>query len=377
MAGPLRLGIVGLGNVAVAHLEAYRALTSVRVVAGSDPRDERSALMGQRFGFTSYASYDDMMAREALDAVCVFSTVATHRAAVEAAADRGLHVLCEKPLALTLEDTDAMIARCALRDVKLFYGSSYRYLAPLAQAREIIRQGLLGDVRLLLEFVIGGAGPSAFHDMGLAHYPPGTPGGSGYGLVDHGIHLMDVFPWLVGSPIVAVSGRGQISGAPPVPEYAVMELASGAVGHLIYDDATWPAESAAEGLVTLVPSWDDIATGVALRSEPRWDAAPQSIRVFGTKGSLRIYHYAHALYLRTAEGVNEVPVEGAPMPAHFARQMAAFADCVSRGLPPPVAGDDGRRALAAVLGVYRSMEAGVKTRVDTAPVVQTRVGAHT
>jgi len=358
MMKKLRVGLIGLGNVALAHLEGYRALDQIEVVAGADIRPDRARMMAERYGFTPYPDYRQMLDREQLDLVAVLSTVATHREAVEAAADRGLHVLCEKPLALTLEDADRIIGRCRERGVKLFYASSYRFLPPVVKARELIAAGEIGEVRLITETMIGGSGPSGYQDMGPHHYPAGGPGGSGNGLVDHGIHLADIFPWLLGAEITAVFGRGQISGEAPLAEYMVMEFGTGAVGQLIYDDATWPAELPSEGLFSWGPSWDEMASGNESRRGAQWQARPGSISVYGSKGTLRIFHYANKLFLRTARGTEQIRVADAPMPAQFAAEMASFVEAIEAGEQPKVTGEDGRRALAAVLGVYRSMAAG-------------------
>jgi predicted dehydrogenase len=356
---PLRVGLIGLGNVALAHLEGYRGLDQIQVVAGADVREERARSMADRYGFTPHTDYRAMLARERLDLVCVLSTVATHREAVEAAADAGLHVLCEKPIAVTLDDADRMIARCRERGVKLFYAASYRFLPPLIKARALIGQGTIGEVRLITETMIGGSGPAGYQDMGTHHYPAGGPGGSGNGLVDHGIHLVDLFPWLIGSELVAVSGRGQRSGEPVISEHLTMELRSGATGHLIYDDATWSADLPSEGLFSWGPTWEEMSQG-QLSQSAIWQAHPGSIRVYGTTGTLRIFHYANRLFLRSARGVEEIPVEGRPMPGQFAAEIASFVETIRSGGDPAVSGADGRRALAAVLAVYQQPLARVE-----------------
>ena len=348
----LRVGLIGLGNVALAHLEGYRALEQIAVVAGADVRADRAKKMAERYGFTPYQDYREMLGRERLDLVCVLSTVATHREAVEAAADAGLHVLCEKPLALSLAEADQMIGRCRERGVKLFYAASYRFLPPLVKARAMIREGAIGTVRLITETLIGGTGPAGYQDMGAHHYPAGGPGGSGNGLVDHGIHLVDLFPWLIGSEIVAVSGRGQRSGEPPLAEHLTMEFRSGATGHLIYDDATWFADLPNEGLYSWGPTWDEMARGEGLGRSAVWQTHPGSIRVYGTSGTLRVFHYANRLFLSSAKGVEEIPVEGRPMPGQFTAEMASFVETIRLGGEPAASGEDGRRALAAVLAVY-------------------------
>ncbi len=357
----LRAGFIGLGNVALAHLEGYRQQTQVKVVAGADVRADRARMMGERYGFTPYTDYHEMLKHETLDLVAVVSTVATHREAVEAAADRGLHVLCEKPLAITVEDADRMILRCQERGVKLFYAASYRFLPPLVKAREMIQAGAIGDVRLITETMIGGTGPAGFQDMGPHHYPAGGPGGSGNGLVDHGIHLADIFPWLLGTEIVSVSGRGQISGAPAMSEHMTMEFQTGATGHLIYDDASWPAELPSEGMFSWGPSWDEMAKGDGASGKAHWQTNPGTIKVYGAKGTLRIFHYANLLFLRTERGVEQIPIGGQPMPGQFAAEMVSFAESIRQNEDPAVGADVGRRALAAVLGVYRSMDTGTRT----------------
>ncbi|MBM4188843.1 MAG: Gfo/Idh/MocA family oxidoreductase [Gemmatimonadetes bacterium] len=349
---PLAVGLIGLGNVALAHLEGYRQLTEIRVVAGADPRAERTTEMAARFGFRGYLDYQEMLERERLDLVSVLSTVATHPAAVIAAARRRLPVLCEKPLALTLADADLMIAACRSAGVPLFYAASYRFLEPVVKARELIQAGAIGEVRLLLETMIGTTGPSGYHDMGPHHYPPGGPGGSGNGLMDHGIHLVDVFGWLIGSEVESATGAGQISGEAPRPEHLTIRFRSGAVGHLIYDDATWPADLPAEGAFSWAPTWDEVAAGQGIGRGGIWQQHPGSIRVHGTLGSLRIFHYANQLFLRTARGIEQIRVADRPMPAQFAAELASFAASIRAGGPAAVPGEVGRAALATVLAAY-------------------------
>jgi len=228
MANPLRIGMIGLGDVAVAHLEGYRGITDARVVAGADPRRQRVDALAARFGFTPYSDYREMLSKERPDIACVLTPVNTHREVVEAAADRRVRVFCEKPLAVRLEDADAVIRRCQDCGLTLFYAASYRYLPPLVTARGLISAGRLGEVHLLTETLVGGHGPDHVHRMGFERHPEGGPGGSGWGLVDHGIHLVDLFPWLINDRIKTVYGRGHRSGEKFEPEYLLMEFERGA-----------------------------------------------------------------------------------------------------------------------------------------------------
>src|SRR4026207_557990 len=150
---PLRAALIGLGDVAIAHLEGYRGRTDVEVVAGADGRAGPAAL---RYGCEACADYRERLDRVKPDIACVLTTVKTHREITEACADRGVNVLCEKPLALTVEDTEAMIAHCAKRGVKLFYAASYRFLPPVVKARALIASGAIGEVQLIVETMMGG-----------------------------------------------------------------------------------------------------------------------------------------------------------------------------------------------------------------------------
>jgi predicted dehydrogenase len=354
----LRVALIGLGDVAIAHLEGYRGLEGIEVVAGADLRAERAAEVALRYGFRAYTNHRAMLDAERPDVACVLTTVKTHREITEVAADRGVHILCEKPLALTVADTEAMIARCKERRVKLFYAASYRFLPAVVRARELIQAGAVGEVQLMVETMMGGSGVEGYHAMGFEHYPEGGPGGSGWGLMDHGIHLVDVFEWISGQQVEAVYGRGQISGKPPGSEYMVMDFQNGASGHLIYSDATWSADLPTEGLFSAGPDWLDLVKSEPAGRGGHWQSQPGNIRVYGTRGALRIFHYANQLYHQGPAGMEQVPLPHHPMPAHFGAELASFARSIREGTEVEVPGDVGRRALTAILGVYESMRTG-------------------
>ena len=104
-----------------------------------------------------------------------------------------------------------------------------------------------------------------------------------------------------------------------------------------------------------------MARGDGASGKAHWQTHPGTIKVYGSKGTLRIFHYANLLFLRTERGLEQIPIEGAPMPGQFAAEMVSFAESIRRNEEPAVGAEVGRRALAAVLGVYRSMESGTRT----------------
>ena len=143
--------------------------------------------------------------------------------------------------------------------------------------------------------------------------------------------------------------------APNVPSVTVtVEEPSAAI------EPPWSAELPAEGQFSWGPSWDEMARGESDHRPAGWQANPGQILVYGSEGALRIYHYANHLILWTARGVEQIRLEDRPMPAQFAAELASFVTSIREDTPPEVTGDDGRRALAAVLGAYRSMETGCR-----------------
>lgn len=349
----LRVGLIGLGGVAEAHLEGYKEVGSIEVVAGAEIHPERLERMVNKWHIKGYGDYEEMLAKEKLDIACVLVPAISHREVTERVADSGVHVLCEKPLTITIEDAKAMIATCKKTGVKLGYGASYRFLPACRKAKEIIEAGRLGKLMLLMEVYAGGKGYENFRDAGPHHYPAGGPGGGGMGLVDHGIHLIDMFMWLTGSRVETVFGRGNFSGKPPGTEYVTMNLSDGAVGQLVYNEATYPCEMPYEGIYSSGGSWD---INYNLTLGGGWDSQPQNFRVYGTKGALRVFHYANKLFFFGDEKEAQIPVLDRPMPGNFAMQMESFADAVLKGEEPEATGHDGLNALQVALAAYKSQD---------------------
>lgn len=356
----LRVGLIGLGGVAEAHLEGYKQVEMIEVVAGSEIQPDRLEKMARKWGLKGYADYGEMLAQENLDVACVLTPARSHREVTQRVAACGVHVLCEKPLAVTLDDARAMIEICEKKGVKLCYGATWRFLPACRKAKEIIETGSLGSIMLLLETYVGGRGFDHFRDAGPMHYPPGGPGGGGMGLVDHGIHLIDLFMWLTGSPVESVFGRGNYSGRPPATEYLTMNLQNGAVGQLVYNEATIPCEMPYEGIFSWGGSWD---INYNLTLGGGWDALPQNFRVYGTKGALRVFHYANKMFFFEKEKREQIRVPDRPMPGNFALQMESFASAIRGKRSPEATGQDGLRALEIALAAYQSYETQSVVRI--------------
>ncbi|HEX4241315.1 MAG TPA: Gfo/Idh/MocA family oxidoreductase [Steroidobacteraceae bacterium] len=346
-----KVGIVGLGEVARIHLKAYRELQGIQIVGVADVNPARVEWARELLRVPGYPTLAELLRSHDLDVVCVLTPPATHEELVCACADAGVHVLCEKPLSLSVPSCERMIEACRTKGVRLGYGSSYRFLPALTTAREMILRGDIGEVLLLREYAVGGMASAERGTLGFEHYPKGGPGGSGMGLCDHGIHLIDVFPWLMNTETIAVSGRGNISGEPQRPEYAHMEYANGAMGQLLYEDGTFTTTLPTEGLFAWGGGWN-VGGGKADAPAGAWNPDPGCILVHGSTGSLRIYHYSNILFHRSATGVRKVRLPDKPVPSNFAMQLEAFIEAIRSGLPTPVPGEVGLDAARTLLGVY-------------------------
>ena len=345
----LAIGIIGLGGVAQAHLQAFELLDYLNIVSVCDVRADVSDAVSQRVCANAYTEYRDLLAAGNIDLAMVLTPASTHREIVEAVAKQGIHVFCEKPIAITLEDADAMVAACKQAKVKLFYGSCYRYLPAIIKAKQLIQSGAIGEIQLMAEQLIGGHGKAGYVELPSIHYPLGGPGGPGMGLVDHGVHLMDVFAWLNDSEIVSAQGKGHVSGEAPSSEFMVMQLANGAMGHLIYNAATYSTVLPNEGMFSGGQAW---LTDSTVADAGGWENEPGSLSVYGTAGSLRIFHYTNALFINNGEGPRQVQLTGRPAFSHFATQLEDCAEAIFENREPSVTGEDGVRALRALLKVY-------------------------
>ncbi|MBL8266033.1 MAG: Gfo/Idh/MocA family oxidoreductase, partial [Steroidobacter sp.] len=303
--------------MADSHLAAYRDLPEIEIVAVVDPRADRVRQVSESIGAPGFSDCFEMLKKVRPRIACVLSTVASHRSLTEMLAAAGVHILCEKPIANRVEDAVAMKQVCERHGVQFMYGSSYRYLPAVIQARELIASGVIGKVRLIEERGVVGAGADKFAPMSAAHYPEGTPGGGGFGLFDHGVHLLDVFPWLLGSPIKRVLGRGNYTGRAMEPEFALLEHECGALGMLTYDESTVSSDLPWEGLFSHGHGW--VHGQGFVGAVGAWTPGASFLRVHGTRGALRIFHYANRLFLSVPGEVREMPVPAGAAPEHFAR----------------------------------------------------------
>ncbi|MHA6344312.1 Gfo/Idh/MocA family oxidoreductase [Roseivivax sp. CAU 1761] len=228
---PLRLGVAGLGRAFMLTLPSFRADPRVTLVAAAAPRAESRAAFAAEFGGTGYASVDEMAADPAVEAVYVATPHQMHADHVAAAAKHGKHILVDKPLAVTMEDADRMVAAAAEAGVHLIVGPSHSFDAPVMQARALIESGEVGAVRMV----------QAFNYTDFLYRPRRpeelrTDQGGGV-LFSQGVHQIDIVRLLCGGRarrITALTGAWDPARPTEGAYAALMQFEGGAFATLTY-----------------------------------------------------------------------------------------------------------------------------------------------
>lgn len=356
MTKPIDLAIIGLGEVSRAHLHAHGKLNNARFVAVVEPMEARRVDAAQKLDVPAFASVADMLKVMRPDAACVLTPVSTHAGIIAELAAAGVHLLSEKPLAVSVEDAIAIQEAVTKSGITFHYASSYRFLPGVLEARRLVSAGAIGQPRLLSEQHVAGRGLKAFKPAHMLHYPRSGPGGGMMGLCDHGIHLLDVMPWIASDQITSVCGIGNISGEAPKAEAALLRLAGGALCTLLYDEATYSSDLPSEGVFSGGQNWVE---GEGFAGLPGlWEQSAGSIRIHGEEGAMRLFHYANKLVLNDIHGSREVALPQGAAPVHFLTQLQSFIDAVSRQSTTAVTLEDGLKALNVLLGIYRSQDSG-------------------
>lgn len=154
---PLRFAILGTGFWSQFQLAAWRELKGVECVALYNRTRSKAETLGRKFGIT--AIYDDaaeLFACEQLDFADIITDVSTHAPLTRLAADAGVAVICQKPMATNLREAERMVQRCARRRVPLFIHENFRWQAPFRALRAVLDRGTIGrPFRARIDFISG------------------------------------------------------------------------------------------------------------------------------------------------------------------------------------------------------------------------------
>ena len=203
MSAPLKIGVIGLGRMGQLYARTLATQVSgVHLYAIANLGEQVRTQVAERFGvFHAFADALELMALPELDAVVIATPTSTHYDLVIAAASAGKAIFCEKPLALTLEETHSALEAVARAQVPLQVGFMRRFDAGYQKAKALINGGLIGS-------------PVTFKSLSRDPFCPrseyASPAQSGGLIFDMAIHDFDLARWLIGSEVERVTAEGAL-----------------------------------------------------------------------------------------------------------------------------------------------------------------------
>lgn len=195
-AGPIRIGLVGCGRIAQTHLDALKTVDGCRLVGVADVREETARSVAEQYGTEAHGDHRDLLGGDSIDAAIVCTPPATHAEIAGFFLEKGVHVLCEKPLAVSFQEAQKLVAKAEAANRTIMMATKFRYVDDVIKAKGIIDSGILGEV-ILVENVF-----CSKVDMHNRWNSDRKLGGGGV-LIDNGTHSVDIARYLLG-PIVAV-----------------------------------------------------------------------------------------------------------------------------------------------------------------------------
>jgi predicted dehydrogenase len=241
-SGGYGFGVVGLGMIAEFHAKAIQAMDGGHLVAGfSRSGGDKAAAFSKSFGVPVITGdYEKFLNTPGLDIVAIATPSGAHYEPALAAAKKKKHIICEKPLEVTLERCDAMIAACKKAKVKLGGVFPSRTNAAVQKIKQTIQSGRFGQLTVC-NALIPWHRTQAYYDSGGWRGTWALDGGGA--LINQSIHTLDLLQWLAG-PIKEISGyaarlahkRIEVEDA----AVAALRFKSGALGVVVGSTAMFP-----------------------------------------------------------------------------------------------------------------------------------------
>lgn len=322
-----RVGLIGCGTIGSVHAAGYLRMQDVELAGIVEVRETHGREMAARFQTTWYPTFEALLKATQVDVIDVCVPTYLHRGYVEAAAKAGKHVICEKPIARSLEDAKAMIDICEANGVRLFIAQVLRFFPQYRKAYDLLQKGALGDVGTV-RTTRGGVFPTSWNDWYASAANSGTL------IVDMIIHDFDFLRWCFGEVqrVYAKSLHGRDLNRLD-HAFVSLRFANGMIGHV---EGTWAYPS-----------------GFKTRLE-----------IAGTKGVLEhVSENEMPIHLELRERVGEV--QGVAVPESplakdpYQLELEHFVACIRTGADPIVTAQDAYEALRISLAALESAATGV------------------
>jgi predicted dehydrogenase len=317
-----RTVVIGAGNIGITHLKAAQRTDGIATVAVADTLPERLNRAAAQFGIKGYADYREMIERERPDIAVVALPPFLHRDAAVFCAERGCHILLEKPMAMNQAQCDEIIAAARRRHVVLMVGHTVHFMPANRKVKEIIDSGSLGKL-----IMINDRRYVSYFDNRLDWFFRKETAGGGI-LFNLGSHSIDKLQWFTGSRVKKVKAFTDYSASPGDIEGAGMVMAETESG---------------------VP-------GVIFHSGYGGVAANETELIF-TGGMLKLDYRVRIG--RNGEWQEVEQDRHDP----YVLQFEELIRCIRTGEEPSCSGEYAKSVIAAVEAIYASGETGAETAV--------------
>ena len=325
----LKIGLVGCGGLGSRHAANVERIEGAELVAVCDHERASAAVLANKLSSQPavYDNHQTMLSEQSPDAVLVVTPNFVHSPITVDAATSGAHVFCEKPMALTIEDCDAMIDAADNAGAFLMIGYVRRFQNAYREMKRLIDEGQIGEIRMAHTVRLGTGAPGGVAGWQLDRDRYG-------GLFSMHSHELDQLTWMAGD-VHAVQ--------------AVMR----------YDDAS---DNTVEESIFINLEFNSGAIG-SLSSSRIYPGGSYELGVAGTKGSVKITSGTGAQLTRNRIGEK---------PEHMTyernngllEEMTYFLQCIRTGEQPQSNGLDGRRTIAISLAAHESARTGHKVEVQ-------------
>lgn len=337
----INIGIIGCGKIAqVRHIPEYMDNPYTKITGFYDFNITRAMELSKAFGGAVYDSADDMLADRSINAVSVCAANNAHAQITIDALNAGKHVLCEKPMATTLKDCEAMVAAARKNNRCLMIGQNQRLLAGHIKAKELLAEGIIGKI-LTFRTTFGHQGPESWSiDPGKSSWFFDKNQASMGALADLGIHKADLIQFLLDQSIVEVSAK-----------ITTLDKKD-ASGRLIdVDDNAICIFTMSKGAIgTMTSSWT------------YYGEESNSTILYGTKGIMKIYDDPDGSITVIRSGQEKITYSLDPIQTNDCQTKSgiidAFADALIHHRKPFIDGQDVLSSMRAVFACIESSKTG-------------------
>lgn len=343
----VKVGIIGCGKIAqVRHIPEYVSNSDVCLYGLFDINKERAEELAEKYGCKAYASYEELLTDPEIDAVSVCVANNAHAEISIAAMKAGKHVLCEKPMAVTLEECEEMVKTAKETGKYLMIGQNQRLAKAHMKAKQLIAEGAIGKV-LTFRTIFGHGGPETWSvDPGKNTWFFDKTKAAMGAMADLGIHKTDLIQYITGQKVVETKavltaldkryGNGELIGVDD-NAICIYTLEDGAIG-------------------TMTASWTYYA------------AEDNTTVIYGTKGMIRLYDDPiYSVQLFNANG-EKVMYEIDQIQTNDNQTKSGIIDLFVESLvekkEPEISGESVLSAMRAVFGSIESSETGKSVKVN-------------